>query len=192
MGRPFSDLEKQALRLLAGGGNPLTGNDEELKKYWQWRINPAAPSRRLPAESSRATGRQTNEVGITPFGFELAASQVARVTISQRLAAFYNAEKDELGLKTLSATVIGIPLEFTPAKIYARRGAATTPREETSRITGRKYKTKFSPTDEGFTAPFGSKTSGDSIAVRQAALALKIGAFSGVGIVTFTPERFKN
>lgn len=192
MGKPFSDLEKQALRLIAGGGNPLTGNDEELKKYWQWRINPAAPSHDLPEASSRATGRTLVDIGIIPFGFDLAASQVAKATISQRSKAFYNGEKEELGHKTISETVIGIPLEFKPAKIYARRGAATTPREERSRITGRKYKTKFSPTDQGFTAPFGVKTAGEEISDRQRALAIKIYAIEGVGIVTFTPERFKS
>jgi hypothetical protein len=192
MGKPFSDLEKQALRLLAGGGNPLTGNDEELKKYWKWRINPGDISHNLPTASTRTTGRQTNEIGITPFGLDLAATQYARVTISIRSAAFYDSKKSELGHKTLNTTNIGIPLEFTPAKIYARRGASATPSEKISRITGRKYKTKFTPSDEGFTAPFGLKTAGESIAVRQAVLATEIGALASVGLVTFTPERFKS
>jgi hypothetical protein len=192
MGKPFSDLEKQALRLLAGGGDPLTGNDEELRKYWKWRINPADSSHDLPDASTRTTGRQTNEIGITPFGMDLAVNQYARVIISQRSAAFYDSKKSELGHKIINATNIGIPLEFTPAKIYARRGASATPTQKISRITGRKYKTKFSPSDEGFSAPFGIKTAGESIAVRQAVLATEIGALASVGLVTFTPERFKS
>ncbi|MGL5940815.1 MAG: hypothetical protein ACRC2S_10555 [Waterburya sp.] len=192
MGRPFSDLEQQALRLIAGGGDPLTGNDEVLKKYWKWRINPGDPSHDLPAASSRTIDRQTNEIGISPFGLDLAAGQVAKTTISIRSAAFYNAYKAELGLKELSATVIGIPLDFRPAKIYARKGAAATSREETSRITGRKYRTRFQPSDEGFTSPFGTKASGDDIAERQAVLKPLVGGASGVGVVTFTPERFKS
>ena len=191
MGKPFSDLEKQALRLLAGGGNPLTGNDEELKKYWKWRINPGDPSHDLPNESTRTAGRQLSEIAITPFGMDLAANQYARVTISIRSAEFYDAKKAELGHKVLNATNIGIPLNFVPAKIYARKGEGATPLPKTSRITGRKYKTRFTPSDQGFTAPFGAKTAGDSIAVRQSVLATEIGGISTVGLVTFTPEKFK-
>jgi hypothetical protein len=192
MGKPFSDLEKQALRLLAGGGDPLTGNDEELKKYWRWRINPGDPSHDLPDTSTRTVGRELVEIGITPFGLDLAAGQAARVTISTRSKDFYDPKKSELGHKVLSATVIGIPLDFRPAKVYARKGAAETPQSKTSRITGRKYKTKFVSGDQGFTSPFGLKVAGESIAVRQAALATEIGSIGTVGLVTFTPERFKS
>lgn len=179
------------LRLIAGGGDPLTGNDEVLKKYWKWRINPADASHRLPATSSRTVDRQTKEIGIKPFGLELATGQAARVLLSIRSAAFYDTKKAELGHITPSATVQDIPIDFRPARIYARKGASTTPLSQTSRITGRAYKSKFASTDEGFSAPFGVKTAGDSIVVRQSVLATEIGGISGVGLVTFTPERFK-
>jgi hypothetical protein len=192
MGKPFSDLEKQALRLLAGGGNPLTGNDEELKKYWKWRINPGDVSHNLPDASTRTVGRQLNEIGIIPFGLDLATNQVAKTTVSQRSQTFYASKKSELGHKTLGGTTIAIPLDFIPAKIYARQSTATAPRQETSRITGRKYKTKFTSANQGFSAPFGLKTAGDEIAARQLALAVAIRELQDVQLVTFTPERFKS
>jgi hypothetical protein len=192
MGKPFSDLEKQALRLLAGGGNPLTGNDDQLKKYWKWRINPGDPSHNLPTESTRTVGRQLNEIGIIPFGLDLATNQVAKTTVSQRSQTFYASKKSELGHKTLGGTTITIPLDFIPARIYARQSTATAPREETSRITGRKYKTKFTSANQGFSAPFGLKTAGDEIAARQLALAVEIRGLQDVQLVTFTPERFKS
>jgi hypothetical protein len=68
MGKPYSDLEKRAIAILSGGGDPATSQDQELAKYWKWRLNPSATSHDLPEASIRDTGRKLDDVAIEPFG----------------------------------------------------------------------------------------------------------------------------
>ena len=52
MAKPYSDLEKQALAIIRGGGDPSTSQDEGLANFWKWKLNPAATSHDLPSESA--------------------------------------------------------------------------------------------------------------------------------------------
>ena len=82
---------------------------------------------------------------------------------------------------------------FTPAKVYWRKGAATTPITRTSRITGRKYKSYYEANDEGFTAPFGEKTANDTVTERQQAIRAAIQTeTSTIDLLSFSPEKARN
>ncbi len=191
MGKPFSDLDKQVYAILAGGGDPLQSQNEAVRKYWEWKLNPSANSHDLPTSSTRTAGRKLTDVAITPFDIELDAGIFARVTISERSNTFYTDKLSDLGITAISATTKAYSLgKFTPAKVYARTGASETSTERTSRITGRKYKTYYTSTDEGFSAPFGQKTAGDRESERQSALLPIVkGIADTIELVSFTPEK---
>lgn len=191
MGKPYSDLEKRAIAILAGGGNPATSADKEVANYWQWKINPTASNHDLPATSTRTAGRKLEAVGINPFQFSLPVSVFARVTISERAKAFAASFKTELGHDDLTGTNLAYPLgKFRPAKVYARKGASETSSERISRITGRRYKSYYAGSDEGFTAPFGEKTIGDDQFERQLVIRSAILASdTTINLITFSPEK---
>lgn len=192
MGKPFGDLEKRALAVLAGGGNPAQSQDKELANYWTWRINPADNSHDLKTTSVRTSDRKLDDIGITPFSLDLPSGQLAKVTISQRSLAFAAGIKAALGYEDLGATTVAYRLgKFTPAKVYARTGASDVGVSRTSRITGRKYKSYYSEEKEGYSMPFGEKTAGDTQFERQTAIstALKALAAQKIELISFTPEK---
>ena len=194
MGKPFSDLEKRVIAILAGGGNPLQSNDQEVVKYWNWKINPTAASHDLPTTSIRASGRKTDEVNILPFTASLPASQFAKATFSKRAqTGIAGGVKTALAHKTVGENDSAIWLgKFKPAKVYYRTGAAENSVARTSRITGRSYKSYYTGSDEGFTAPFGKVNSTDTQLQRQVAIkAAIISADATVNLISFTPEKFR-
>lgn len=195
MGKPFSDLEKRALAILANGGNPASSQDQELAKYWAWKINPSLASHDLPAASERPEGRKLLELGLKPFGMNLPANTYAKVTISQRSSDFATAAvRTELKTTTIAGANVGYRLaRFTPAKVYARTGAATESTERTSRITGRAYKSYFARADQGYTMPFGDSDGGGNVQARQEAIATAIRGLENqsIGLITFSPEKLK-
>lgn len=195
MAKPFSDLEKRAIAILANGGDPTQSRDLELARYWEWRINPSADSHDLPAASERPEGRKLDDFAINPFGLDLGADVFAKVTMSKRTqAALSDPQKTALQIQAVEPTTKAYRLaNFKPAKVYWREGAANTAIERTSRITGRKYKTYYEPTDQGYTAPFGTNTAGDTVNQRQAAIRAAIQtATSTIDLLTFTPEKSRN
>jgi len=189
MGKRCGDLEKRALAVLAGGGNPANSQDEELRNYWTWRINPSDNSHNLPAASERPTGRKLDEVAIEPFNIDLVADLFVKVNISQRSnGAAATAVKTACGFKTLTATQKALRVDrFKPARVYWRTGDATNSVVRTSRITKRSYKSYYSAGDEGFSVPFG-KVGTDSIVERQAAIRA---ALAGINLITFSPEIYR-
>lgn len=195
MGKPYSDLEKRAIAILAGGGNPATSQDEAVKKYWTWKINPSAASHDLPAASTRTTNRKKDPKSILPFGIVLNAGLFATVQISKRSATAAEAAGilDDCQYKTLASTDQSLKLKsFRPAQVYWRTGEAATSAERTSRITGRKYKSYYTGTDEGFVAPFGRNTGTDTEAVRQKAIKTALAAGSvKPNLVAFLPEIYR-
>lgn len=195
MGKRFGDLEKRALAILANGGNPATSADKALANYWIWRVNPSDPSHNLPTPSERPQGRKTNPTYLQPFGVVLTANVFAKVTISQR--SFTAASAPVLAacnLHTLvPASEIGLKLKsFTPARVYWRTGESTTSAPRISRITKETYKSFYTPTDQGFSVPFGRKGT-DSLLTRQndirAAIEAAIG--NGTNLITFSPEKYR-
>jgi hypothetical protein len=194
MGKPYSDLEKQALAIIRGGGNPATSADEGLANYWKWRLNPADSSHDLPAASTRADGRKLDRVAISPFAALPVATQKAKVTISQRsLAAVPTAVRTAAALALASEEPTALVLgKFKPARAYFRLGAATTPTERTSRITKRKYKTAYAPADQGYSFPFGKKAATDTLASTQADIRTAFGTgATAPRLITFSPEVFR-
>ena len=195
MGKPFSDLEKQAFTILANGGDPAQSLNEELARYWRWRINPAANSHDLPSESTRTQGRKLDDFGLNPFGIEMPTGVLAKVTMSKRTqAAIDDPLKRTFGISDLDDTTQSYRLgRFTPAKVYWRTGASTTPVERTSRITGRKYKSYYEESDQGYTAPFGEATDGASLQERQKEISAQIRqAFPTADLISFSPEKSRN
>lgn len=195
MSKRFGDLEKQALAILANGGNPALSQDEALAKYWAWKVNPSAASHNLPSTSERPNGRQTTPVYIKPFSVGLAATIFAKVTISKRSdTAAGAAIKTECGLATLGENDIGLALKgFVPARVYWRSGRAATSSDRISRITNQPYKSYYAAADEGFSVPYGAKGS-DSIAKRQTDIKVPIKALANVGVdalITFSPEKYR-
>ncbi|WP_319418858.1 hypothetical protein [Pleurocapsa sp. FMAR1] len=194
MGKPYSDLDKRAFAILSNGGNPATSQDKELAKYWAWKLDPSATSHDLDAASVRTTGRKLNYIGINPFGIDMAANNYAKVTVTKRTDAILTDvlenilkhEKDPTGK-------VFYPLKgFKPAKVYFRRGAATSPRPETSRITGRKYKTYYQKGDLGYSAPFGQGVESDTFLSKSAQIRGAIQtAFADASLITFSPEKVR-
>ncbi|WP_009632445.1 hypothetical protein [Synechocystis sp. PCC 7509] len=196
MGKRFGDLEKQALAILAGGGDPATSLDEGLKKFWAWKINPSAASHNLPAVSERPNGRETLEIHLKPFAATLPANVFATVTLSKRSdTAGGNAIKTACGLTVPTVgTDIGLKLKnFTPARVYWRVGRAASSSDRISRITGRSYKSYYAAADEGFSMPFGKKGT-DDLESRQVEIETAVEELAGVGangLITFSPEKYR-
>ena len=191
MGKRFGDLEKRALALLAAGVDPKTSQDEALRNFWTWKVNPSDASHNLPAASERPNGRKTNPTYLQPFGVVLPANVYAKVTISQR--SFMAASATVLAacnLHTLvPASETGLKLKsFTPARVYWRIGEATTSAPRISRITKQTYKSFYTATDEGFSVPFGRKST-DSLLTRQNDIKAAIG--TGINLITFSPEKYR-
>ena len=191
MARRFSDLEKSALALLAGGVDPTTSQDEAVRNFWAWKINPSAASHRLPAASKRPNGRKTDPVYLKPFALTLPANILAQVSLSKRSnTAAGDGIKAACGLQALTVgTDTALKLKaFTPARVYWRTGEAATSDPRTSRITNQPYKSYYAAADEGFSVPFGRKST-DSLSARQAEIKAAIPA--GTSLITFSPEKYR-
>ncbi len=191
MARRFSDLEKRALALLAGGVDPTTSQDEAVRNFWQWKINPSAASHNLPAASERPNGRKTDPVYLKPFALTLPANIVAEVSLSKRSnTAAGDGIKTACGLIALTVgTDTALKLKaFTPARVYWRTGEAATSATRTSRITNQPYKSYYTATDEGYSVPFGRKGT-DSLSARQDEIKAAIPA--GISLITFSPEKYR-
>lgn len=196
MGKPFSDLEKQALAIIRGGGDPSQSRDEAVAKYWTWRMNPASSAHKLSDASIRKTGRKLDYIAITPFANLGVADLDVRVTISQRsLAKVDGTFKTALGAETGADAVGALPLgKFNPAKVYFRLGAAASPVSPApvSRITGRRYNTVYASGDEGYSIPFGKITATSTQTERQNALKTLLSTGTGAAqLITFTPEKYR-
>lgn len=192
MARRFSDLEKRALAILANGGNPATSQDEALRNYWNWKINPSSAAHNLPAASERPNGRKKIPVYLEPFAIDLPTGVIAKVTISQRSnTATTQPVRDACGLVLLNANA-GLGLKgFTPARVYWRTGESATSALRISRITNQPYKSFYTATDEGFSVPFG-RSGTQSLAQRQAAIKTAIApAGSPINLITFSPEKYR-
>ena len=192
MGKPFSDLEKSVLAILANGGDPTQSKDKEVANYWAWKIDPSAVSHDLPVASERPNGRKLDDFAVTPFGIDLPVNQYAKVTISKRSQAFMTETlKTALQIEDTGPTVTAYRLaRFTPARVYARTGAADTPISRTSRITGRKYKSYYAAGDEGYSMPFGSTAAATTVVERQEVIKKAIkDQDATIDLITFSPEK---
>jgi hypothetical protein len=98
-----------------------------------------------------------------------------------------------LGISVIDNTVKAFRLgKFKPARVYARTGAAATSADRTSRITGRKYKSYYQESDEGYSAPFGKKAATDTQAERQQEIKIEVQSIvDTINLITFTPEKIK-
>lgn len=191
MGKPFSDLDAQVIAILASGGDPLQSQNEAVRKYWEWKLNPSAASHDLPESSTRTQGRKLDDVMITPFSIAMPTGVEAKVTVSKRSLTFYNSKLSDLGVTIDDGTGVSYRLDkFSPAKVYARTGASQSSTERTSRITGRKYKSYYTGTDQGYSAPFGQKTTTDNQFERQLIVKAAVLAIdTTIDLVSFTPEK---
>jgi len=119
MGKPFSDLEKRAIAILANGGNPANSADTELARYWQWKINPSSNAHDLPAASTRTTGRKKDPVYLLPFGTTLATNVLAKVQITRRTnTALPAVVKTACGHETLGSREGYRFKSYNPAYVY--------------------------------------------------------------------------
>lgn len=191
MGKPYSDLEKRAIAILAGGGNPATSQDTAIANYWKWKINPSSSDHKLPIPSLRTTGRKKSDVALNPFGADLAANIFAKAQITKRTNDAMPANlKTACAYKALSGSD-GQALRlrgYKPAYVYWRTGEATTSEQRTSRVTKRPYKSYYKAEDDGYLAPFGQSVATDTEGDRQKAIKL---ALPNINLVTFTPERYR-
>jgi hypothetical protein len=81
---------------------------------------------------------------------------------------------------------------FKPAKVYYRTGAAADSISRTSRITGRTYKSYYTGSDEGYTAPFGKVNTADTEVERRTAIkAAIVAADTTANLISFTPEKYR-
>lgn len=193
MANRFGDLEKQAIAILANGGNPAQSQDTRLANYWAWKINPSSAAHNLPETSERKTGRKLDQVFLEPFGVDLPGTLFASTTIAKRSAAAIATTgtlTSALSYKNLAAgTDSALPIKgFIPARVYWRTGEATSSAPRTSRITRQPYQSFYAAGDEGFSAPFGRRTL-DTLLVRQKTIRAAIPVL--IGLVTFSPEKLR-
>jgi hypothetical protein len=195
MGKPYSDLEKRALAVLAGGGDPAASRDLGLANYWKWRINPLDDSHDLPSASERSSGRKLLEVTLKPFGLDNTVDALIKTTISTRSSEFFASRFGIFGIDLVDSSTTGIPLRlngYKPARVYGRSGAGASAASRISRITKRKYKSYFSESDQGYSSPFGKIAGTSTQAERQTDIKTTLLAGSStLGLVTFTPEKLK-
>ena len=194
MGKPFSDLEKRAFAILANGGDPSQSLDSALANYWRWRVNPSAASRDLPDASTRTQGRKLDDVAIRPFGINLPTNTFAKVTISQRSKAWASTELATV-YQHVTPTDAQMALRlgrFSPARVYARTGAAGTPIPRTSRITEREYKTYYDRADQGYSIPFGETADPNGVQNRQTAITEALQTEGrAIELISFSPEKVR-
>lgn len=192
MGKPYSDLEKRAIAILAGGGNPATSQDETVKKYWTWKINPSSSTHKLPSTSTSSAGRKKDEVALYPFSVELTTGVFAKAQISKRTnEALPSGVKTACGYQTVATGQQSLKLgTYKPAYVYWRTGEATTSAPRTSRITGRSYKSYYKQEDQGYMAPFGKNRAEPGISEAERQRAIKA-AFTNINLITFTPEKYR-
>lgn len=192
MAKPFSDLEKRAIAILANGGNPATSQDTALARYWAWKINPSSNAHNLPEDSTRTTGRKKDQVSLIPFGVDLAASTFAKAQLTKRTnGAMPAGVKTACAYKATTATDQVLRLRgYNPAYVYWRLGDAATSTARPSRITGRSYKSYYTASDEGYLAPFGRNNTADSENDRQRAIKAAFAA-PAPNLITFTPEKYR-
>lgn len=194
MGKPYSDLEKQALAVIRGGGNPANSQDQGLANYWKWRLDPSDASHDLPDASTRKIGRKLDYIAVKPFVTLPVATQYAKVTISQRsLQGMPTTLKPVAGFKTLTEEPTALLLGgFKPARVYFRKATGTTEQPRTSRITKRKYKTSYTASDQGYSVPFGKIATTDTqLSTQQDLTVLLTAPNPGFTLVTFSPEVFR-
>lgn len=191
MGKPYSDLEKRALAILANGGNPAQSQDTAVANYWQWKINPSSNAHNLPTESTRTADRKKDAVALLPFGATLATGTFAKAQITKRTNTALPANvKSAAGYQTVSGTQQALRLRgYQPAYVYWRTGEATTSASRTSRITRRPYKSYYTASDQGYLAPFGRVNTADTEGQRQQAI--KTAFATGINLITFTPEKYR-
>lgn len=194
MAKPYSDLEKQVLAILTSGGNPANSENKDVANYWAWKINPASSAHDLDGDSIRGTNRQLDVIVLIPFTTLPVASLKAKETISGRaLLAATSKGLDKFGIAALAADSGAVFLgKFKPAKVYWRTGASAEAKPRTSRITRRKYKTRYAATDEGYSVPIGKGTGGTNFLARSTALTADLIAGQAVRpLISFSPEVFR-
>lgn len=192
MGKPYSDLEKRAIAILANGGNPATSQDKALANYWQWKINPSSNAHNLPQQSTRTTGRKKDEVALIPFGVDLNTTTFAKALITKRTnTALPPGVKTACAYQTRGLNDQVLRLRgYNPAYVYWRTGEAATSAPRISRITTTPYKSYYAAIDEGYLAPFGRNTATDSENDRQRAIRAAFGT-TPPNLITFTPEKYR-
>ena len=183
----FSDLERIYDALKLGNVNPNSlPQNLDFVKYAKWR---------------EGNGEQRNivrpplngevEVGVIAFGYGFAnAKGKIKVTLSGRSSAFLNSfsPKAKFGVTTNNLTAYTTNKAFVPAK--ARIATIVAAKSPTSKITGRKYKTRTGP---AYTVPMG-QTNG-TLRYQQAINSILTDAvFVGANAthsVSFDPEEFR-
>lgn len=193
--RRFSDLEARLLSFLQSGGSRDISQiqDQELKKYAEWKFNQGGNKRNLPASSTR--NRQGIKYAIIePFGDLTNPSKLFLASVSERARTWLTGQpsalKTAVGWKPVPADTSPNKPIFVKGFIAARaiiRQQAASADERTSRITGKRYKTKAGSTQQGYSIPFGSTSDNSEIVqARAIALAVPDATFS----VSFLPERY--
>ncbi|CCI02151.1 hypothetical protein [Microcystis aeruginosa] len=183
----FSDLERVYNALKLGKVDPSSlPQNLDFVKYAKWREG-NGPERNIV----RPNLNGEVEVGVKAFGFDDAdADSKQLVTISGRSSAFLNGfgPKSKFGVVTSGLTDYFKDGSFVPAK--ARIATIVAGTTETSKITGRKYKSK---TGTAYTVPMG-QTTGATRYQKAVNAILADAVFSGSGAthsISFDPEEFR-
>jgi len=193
--RRFSDLEARLLSFLqSGGGKDINQiQDEALRKYAEWKFNQGGNKRKLPASSTRDR-KGIKYAIIQPFGVESDNRKLYLASVSERARLWLAGQPTNLKIAVgwkpepaSSSTNQPILVKgFMPARAVIRQKAASAD-ERTSRITGQKYKTKASSSQQGYSIPFGSVSDNAEITqAREITSAVQGENFS----VNFLPEKF--
>ena len=192
MAKRFSDLEKRVLEMLRSGSDPKTQlqADDPVRKYWEWRTTLVGDNHEIPEASTRNTQGITRGV-IQPFGLDPIAANFTYVTMSKRTASWAKGLNADIKAKFNHVTLTSgqsanFRKYFSPAKAVLRQ-VQTTVSEQTSRITGRKYKTKTTSSQQGYVVPIG-RTNVGGVSFADVAGLIVDNLPAGYG-VSFVPEK---
>jgi hypothetical protein len=191
--RRFADLEARLLSYLQspGAADINSIQDESLRKYAQWKFNQGGDKRKLPASSTR--NRQGLKYAIIePFGSEPTTNALYLISVSGRARNWLNSQstalKTAVGWRPVptGTNQPSLVRGFEAARAIIRQQAANST-EQTSRITGKKYNTKATSSQQGYSIPFGSVS--DNAEITQAR-AIQAAVPDDNFSVSFLPEKF--
>ena len=196
MGRRFNNLEAALKYLRPPGATegtvvPDAPANTQLKKYQDYKAGKVIIS--YPrAATSNPGGFQS--VALKPFALPATETQSYLVQASERAigaigTAGITATDLNIDVTPSEAADLEIPLGFTPARAVIKNVTGTTGVQETSKITGDKYKAKAGAS---YTYPFGKGgTDATSYAEVIGNIAAAVAGATGNKSVSFKPEIFR-
>ena len=191
----FTDLKDKMITALSSGNDPKTSYDTGLAKFSKWYLEPQN-RQPLDAGSVRNRGGSTSVV-VRPFSLPAGDNAIFFATASNRTANWLKTNATVLTATAIETAQADIDKAKMVKGFYSAqailREIGTTVLNPTSDITGRKYKTRSGPSQQGYVLPFGTNTAGTrTYSQAQDAIVAALPELNNVKTMTasFRPEEY--